>query len=77
MLENGKTMVVDEDGCCIFGDFTLKLQGQLVSKTKESHGHWVATCTSLSQGRLETKYEVLSVVTFSTIVNFVSNVCKL
>ena len=59
MLENGKTMVVDEGECNIFGDFTLKLQGQLASKTKESHGYWVATCTSLTQGRLETKYAVL------------------
>ena len=63
MLENGKTMVIDEDGSSIFRDFTLKLQGQLVSKKKEDHiySYWVATCTgstAVAKGRLETKYSV-------------------
>jgi hypothetical protein len=56
VLENGKTMVIEEDGASVFGDFTLKLQGQLVSKEKEEHGYWVATCTAVAKGRLETKY---------------------
>ena len=49
-------MVIEEDGASVFGDFTLKLQGQLVSKEKEEHGYWVATCTAVAKGRLETKY---------------------
>ena len=49
MVENGKTMISDVDGRRIFGDFSLKLQGQLMSKNKlvkEKHGNWVAMCMS-------------------------------
>ena len=55
MVENGKTFVSDEDGRRIFGDFSLKLQGQLISDIKEKHGNWVVACTAQSKGRLETK----------------------
>ncbi len=58
LVENGKTFVSDADGRRIFGDFSLKLLGQLMSQDKlarEKHGNWVATCTSQIKGRLETK----------------------
>ena len=57
LVENGETFVSDADGRRIFGDFSLKLLGQLMSQDKlvrEKHGNWV-TCTSQIKGCLETK----------------------
>ncbi|XP_028415289.1 uncharacterized protein LOC114538335 [Dendronephthya gigantea] len=62
-------MVNDEDGRRIFGDFSLKLQGQLIPNNplvKEKHGNWVATCTSQVKGRLETKTIVIPATAFDS-----------
>ena len=58
LVENGKTFISDADGGRIFGNFSLKLLGQLMSQDKlvrEKHGNLVATCTSQVKGCLETK----------------------
>ena len=58
VVEDGKTFVCDADGQRIFGDFSLKLKGQLICQNellKEKYGNWVAICTSQIKGRLQTK----------------------
>ena len=45
----------------IFGDFSLKLLGELVSEdveAQEREGHWVASCSAFVRGNLETRYEI-------------------
>lgn len=55
VVEDGKTFICDGDDRDVFGDFSLKLQGELISRDEQKYGFWVATCTSVTRGKLETK----------------------
>ena len=54
-MEDGKTFICDGDGRDVFGDFSLKLQGELISRDEGKYDFWVATCTSVTRGKMETK----------------------
>ena len=44
IIENGKTYIVDENDRQEFGDFCLKLLGELIFEgdSGDREGHWVA-----------------------------------
>lgn len=63
----------------IFGDFSLKLLGELVSEdveAQEREGHWVASCSAFVRGNLETRTVVLSAGAFDTRQRFLEQLRK-
>ena len=57
IIENGKTYIVDENDRQEFGDFCLKLLGELIFEgdTGDREGHWVASCSAYVRALLETR----------------------
>lgn len=47
--ENGKTFYDDKQH--LFGDFTLKIVGEITSRISEVEGQYVMTCGELKRGR--------------------------
>ncbi|CAH3122416.1 unnamed protein product, partial [Porites lobata] len=68
IIENGKTYVLYTSERQEFGDFSLKLMGELSfqGEVEEREGHWVASCTAHVMGRLETRTVVLSASAFDS-----------
>lgn len=67
-IENGKTYIVNENDRQEFGDFCLKLLGELIFEgdTVDREGHWVASCSAYVRGVLETRTVVLSASAFDS-----------
>ena len=57
IIENDKTYIVNENDRQEFGDFCLKLLGELIFEgdTVDREGHWVASCSAYVRGVLETR----------------------
>lgn len=60
VVREGKTYMTNEDGGVVeFGDFTLKLLGQLKHRQSTEvnvEGYWVASCGVWVANKIETRY---------------------
>ncbi|KXJ14689.1 hypothetical protein AC249_AIPGENE4236 [Exaiptasia diaphana] len=73
VVESGKTFFQENaEVPQLFGDFSLKLQGELLSEEQEKYGFWVATCTAATRGQLETKNIVLPANSFDSKSRFMT-----
>lgn len=77
-IENGKTYIVNENDRQEFGDFCLKLLGELIFEgdTVDREGHWVASCSAYVRGVLETRTVVLSASAFDSRQRFLEQLRK-
>jgi len=60
VVENGNTFYLEEGEKYLFGDFGLKLRGELQCDRFEKHGFWVASCTTRIMGKNKTRLDFAS-----------------
>ena len=65
-VKDGETFVQEKEGWSIFGDFTLKVIGELCSR---AGGYLVASCASKVLGQLVERYSTFTYFSTATLMN--------